>query len=434
MKRALFVLALALAPPALAEDASVRAFHDAFFEAWNTQNADGLLATLTEDTIYHPMGSTTLYSRDEVGGSYRAFLEGFTVRMDVEAELLEAFGDRGVMMGVYTATMTPKDGGETTARSGRYYMDLVRGEDGGWLISRELTQPTADPVPGSTVLFAMDPEPAEAKVRRRFADIDEGQVHYWHGGSSTSDKTPLLFLHPGPHTARVQTPLLDQIAALRPVYAPDIMGMGDSSPPPDAEPDLAYFADSVLRFADAAGLEKFALYGSNLSARIGVEMALQQPERIHTLFLNRMVYFEGDTLAMWKQGHVPKVTPDTEGQYVMLLWNRLKDLNTYVPWFQKGPENLRGRGLPSAEILHTAFIEQVKMAPTMHLSFDAYWDYPLADKLSQLSVRTFAIERDAERIPDAAVWAPTPMGGNVIEATADALLARAQQMDALIGD
>ena len=64
-------------------------------------------------------------------------------------------------------------------------------------------------------------------MKRRFADIAEGQVHYWQGGPKNSRKVPLLFMHPGPQTARVQVPLLDVLAENRPVYAPDLMGMGD---------------------------------------------------------------------------------------------------------------------------------------------------------------------------------------------------------------
>ena len=48
--------AIVLSSSAWAEDASVHAFHDSFFKAWNTANADGLVARLAEDTVYHPMG------------------------------------------------------------------------------------------------------------------------------------------------------------------------------------------------------------------------------------------------------------------------------------------------------------------------------------------------------------------------------------------
>ena len=142
----LFVSSLLLSGGSWAEDASVRAFHDEFFAAWNAGNADGLVSRLTEDTVYHPMGAETLRGR-EVGESYRTFLQDFDVRMAVQPELLEAHGNRGVMQGTYTSTMTPRDGQPTTQRSGRYYMTLVRGNDGQWHIAHEITQPTADPVP-----------------------------------------------------------------------------------------------------------------------------------------------------------------------------------------------------------------------------------------------------------------------------------------------
>lgn len=432
MRPLILFLCLLMCRPALAEDPTVRAFHDAFFAAWNAGDAGVLVDSLTESTIYHPFGAETLVGKEAVGGSYQAFLEDFSVRMMVRPEVLDAHGDHGVMQGTYRSILTPKDGRPGWERSGRYHMDLVKEDHGAWRIAREITQQTADPIEG--VAAAPTTESGDTQVRRRFADLTEGQVHYWQGGPPASDKTPLLFLHPGPHSARVQVPLLEALAKHRPVYAPDIMGMGDSSAPPDDATDLSYFADAVLRYADAVGLERFALYGSNLSARISVEMAFQQPDRIHTLMLNRMVFFEGDTLDMWAAGHVPEVTPDQEGAYVMFLWSRLRDLNTYVPWFKKGAENLRGRGLPDADILHLSFVEQIKMAPTMHRAFDAYWAYPLAEKLPQLTVRTYAVGEDTQRIAKAAEWSPSPLAGNVISATDDALAARAAQMNDLIGD
>ena len=274
----------------------------------------------------------------------------------------------------------------------------------------------------------------QSAVKRRFADLTEGQVHYWHGGPDASDRTPLLFLHPGPHSARVQVRLLNVLAETRPVYAPDIMGMGDSSPPPEGPvPELDYFADALHRFATEVGLEQFDIYGSNLSARIGVEMALQRPNQVRRLILNRIAFIEGHELAMWAPNHVPKVTPDQSGTYVTFLWSRLRDLNTYVPWFKKGPDNLRGKGLPSADILHVAFVEQVKMAPTMHLAFDAYWRYPVRERLLLLTVPVLARENVAELVKNARTWAPV-IRGNVIEAQEDNLRAFAAQMTDYLDD
>ena len=206
------------------DDSSVRAFHDAFFAAWNAGDADGLVDSLTEDTIYHPMGAATMHGRDVVGGSYRVFLEQYDVRMDVAAEVLTAQGDHGLMQGTYTSTLTPKDGRPGWQRSGRYHMELLREADGSWKIARELTQATADPVPGQAT--APPPAATMGEVKRRFADIAEGQVHYWQGSPAGSNKVPLLFLHPGPHSARVQTPLLDAHCRAPPGLRPGHHGHG----------------------------------------------------------------------------------------------------------------------------------------------------------------------------------------------------------------
>ena len=143
-----FLCFVLTAPLAAENDQTVRAFHDAFFNAWNTGDAEGLVARLTVDTIYHPMGAVTMTGRDTVGDSYRAFLENYDVRMDVSAEVLTAHGDHGLMQGTYTSTLTPKDGRPGWQRSGRYHMELTRTAGGPWQIAREITQTTADPVPG----------------------------------------------------------------------------------------------------------------------------------------------------------------------------------------------------------------------------------------------------------------------------------------------
>jgi pimeloyl-ACP methyl ester carboxylesterase len=254
-------------------------------------------------------------------------------------------------------------------------------------------------------------------MRRRFADIAEGQVHYWQGGPKNSKKTPLLFMHPGPQTARVQVPLLDVLAETRPVYAPDLMGMGDSSPPmlkDGKEPDLEYFADAALRFADAVGLKEFDLMGSSLGGYVAVEMAHQRPERVKHLVINRLNIMTGELLEQFTKYHGPKVVPDQSGMFVTFMWSRLKDLYTYVPWFQHDAKNLRGRGLPAPEIMHITFTEQVKMATTQYMAFDAYWRYPIAERFAGLKVPVMAGADGVKLLPGAKAWDPK-LSGDVIE-------------------
>ncbi len=271
-------------------------------------------------------------------------------------------------------------------------------------------------------------------MKRRFADIAEGQVHYWQGGPAKSRKTPLIFMHPGPQTARVQVPLLDVLAETRPVYAPDLMGMGDSSPPAlkdGKEPDLDYFADAALRFADSVGLKEFDLMGSSLGGYVAVEMAFQKPGRVKHLVINRLNIMSGELLEQFTKYHGPKVVPDQSGMYVTFMWSRLKDLYTYVPWFQHEAKNLRGRGLPSPEIMNITFLEQMKMATTQYMAFDAYWRYPIAERFAALKVPVMAGADGVKLLPSAKSWDPK-LSGDVIEVSEAELRAYAAEAAAFL--
>jgi pimeloyl-ACP methyl ester carboxylesterase len=264
-------------------------------------------------------------------------------------------------------------------------------------------------------------------VKRAFADIAEGQVHYWHGQPHRfrySD-TPLVFLHPGPGTARHQVPLLNVLSESVHVIAPDIMGMGDSAPVPDhlASPGLDYFADAVWRCLDGLGVSHCFLMGSSLGGRTAVEMALQQPARVKGLVLNRIMMIGGDDLGEMKDKHAPEVPPDQSGAYIWFVWNRMRDLITYFPWFKRDAAHMRKVDLPSAELLHVSFIEHIKMCATSHKAFTAYWNYPIAEKLKGLSVPVLCRAETAAFIPGAKTWAPSFEG--------DPLTAKPEQLSGL---
>ena len=73
--------------------------------------------------------------------------------------------------------------------------------------------------------------------------------------------------------------------------------------------------------------------------------------------------------------------------------------------------NRRKENLPPADLMHIAFIEQIKMATTAHLAFSAYYRYPIEEKLAHIKAKTL-VRGDgiAEMIPDAIEWHPSLSG------------------------
>ncbi len=268
-------------------------------------------------------------------------------------------------------------------------------------------------------------------MKRAFGDIAEGQIHYWHGGSGGS--CPLVYLHPGPGTARHQVPLGAALATARHVILPDIMGMGDSVAPPETvgRPDVGYFADAMFRFLDGLGITQVDLFGSSLGGRICVEMARLKPDRVRRLVLNRVLVLQGEDLDAMKKNHGPEVKPDQHGTYIWFVWTRMRNLYTYFPWFKTTAANMRKADLPSADLLHLSFVEHMKMCATSHKAFTAYYDYPTAERLAQLNVKTMARPDTAKLIPGAVEWTPS-FDGDSMQAPPAALAGLAAQIAAFL--
>jgi len=256
-------------------------------------------------------------------------------------------------------------------------------------------------------------------MKRAFADIAEGQVHYWHAQAPVGSVSniPLVVLHPGPGTARHQVPLLDVLSQSLRVIAPDLLGMGDSAPPRAdvPAPDLGYFADANWRFLDSIGVTHCALMGSSLGGRTAVEMALQQPTRVKGLVLNRIMMIAGEDLNEMKAKHAPEVLPDQTGEYVSYVWNRMRALSTYFPWFKQDAAHMRKSDLPPAEIMHVSFVEHIKMCKTSHKAFTAYWNYPIAEKLKGIDVPVMCRVETAGFVANATTWVP-PFEGDPLTA------------------
>lgn len=95
-----------------------------------------------------------------------------------------------------------------------------------------------------------------ASVRRGFADIAEGQMHYRIARpAEPTGRRPLVMFGGAAESARSMLRLIARIGETRTTVGFDCLGQGDSSPPRAADVDMAYFADAAARAIDALGPE-----------------------------------------------------------------------------------------------------------------------------------------------------------------------------------
>lgn len=229
-------------------------------------------------------------------------------------------------------------------------------------------------------------------VKRRFADVEEGQLLYREAGLDKSG-TPLVMLHVAPGTSLGLVPLIEQLAQTRPVYAFDMPGTGSSAAPPhapDEEPPLPVFADMLLRGIAAAGLDTFDLYGNRVGAHTAIDMTLAAPDRVRKLIVDGLFIFPWPTDKVeWKQpyeepsleslrnNYTMKLEIDAMGKQIGQAWQFIRDTSLFWPWFIHDGPHARDVGLPEPGDLHDKVTEILGAARTQHLvvraSFDQDW-------------------------------------------------------------
>jgi pimeloyl-ACP methyl ester carboxylesterase len=258
-------------------------------------------------------------------------------------------------------------------------------------------------------------------VKRRFIDIDEGQLMVRAAGPEASG-TPLIMLSVAPGTSLGLVPLMEHLATNRPVYAIDLPGTGESVAPShsgDEEPPLPVFADMLLRGATALGLDQFDLYGNRVGAHTAMEMALAAPSRVGKLIVDGLFIFpwptdkvpwtqpyEQPSLESLRNNYTPKIEIDAIGSQFTHAWQFMRDTSLYWPWFVRDGAHARSVSLPTAEALHDKTVEVLRATYTQHLvvraSFDQDWRAQCG-AIGKLAMPVMADKNTVPFIPRAAL-------------------------------
>jgi len=113
------------------------------FAAYKAGDLDTMMAHFHPDVIQIPSYDKVLTGKADVRANYAAALSLFTIELNDSLEDLYIDGDIAGTHGLYTVTLTPKDGGPVMRRSGRYMVIMKRWPESptGWSTYRELVQP-----------------------------------------------------------------------------------------------------------------------------------------------------------------------------------------------------------------------------------------------------------------------------------------------------
>ena len=227
---------------------------------------------------------------------------------------------------------------------------------------------------------------APPAIRRAFADLSIGQVHYASCGGA--DAPAVLLLHQTPRSWAEYREVLPLIGQRYRAIAMDTPGFGDSAPLPGPASIEAWAAVAV-ELLDALGIARSHAVGHHTGGVIALALAAGYPTRVASLVLSSTPY-TGETFrrARREQPPIDAVEPRADGGHLTALWQRRSSF--YPP------------GRP--ELLEAFVCDALKVSGDVEAGHRAVAAYRMEDAIGQVSQPTLLIR--AGNDPYAAPHAP----------------------------
>jgi pimeloyl-ACP methyl ester carboxylesterase len=128
-------------------------------------------------------------------------------------------------------------------------------------------------------------------ITYRSANVDGFKIFYREAGARDAPK--LMLLHGFPSASHMFRDLIPLLADRFHIMAPDLPGFGNSDMP-DRGCTFDRLADTIDRFTEIVGFDRYALYVFDYGAPTGFRLAVRHPDRITAIISqNGNAYEEG---------------------------------------------------------------------------------------------------------------------------------------------
>ena len=169
-------------------------------------------------------------------------------------------------------------------------------------------------------------------ITRHFVDVATNgnmrRVHYRLAGNGP----PLLMVHQSPRSSKEYEPLMEKWADHFTCIAPDTPGFGQSDPLP-GHPEINEYADALIDFLDALGIEKCAAYGFHSGGIILVTAVKRHTNHFTTLAIGGYAIWTPAEMQLFSEKYLPEFHPSDFGEHLAWLWNRILEQSWFFPWF-----------------------------------------------------------------------------------------------------
>lgn len=185
-------------------------------------------------------------------------------------------------------------------------------------------------------------------VLKGFVDVPHGQVHFRYGGRGPV----VVMLHDSPRSSVLHVSNIEWLGDHFTVIALDTPGCGNSTPLPQAVPEIPDFSDALAATLTALGIERCAVYGVHSGSKIALQFAADHPGRAALTLLDGLALPTTTATPEYLAQYLPPFEPVADGSHLVQQWSKLLDYHRYFPWFAKSAATRMALDLPDDLDLH----------------------------------------------------------------------------------
>jgi pimeloyl-ACP methyl ester carboxylesterase len=211
-----------------------------------------------------------------------------------------------------------------------------------------------------------------ATIRKGYVDTCDGQVHYQicEGGS----RDPIVLIHMTASAANSYDALMGALAGQFTTIACDSPNYGQSFRT-DREATIDYMAEVWLEAITALGVDRFHVLGHHTGASIGVEIAVQAPERVLSATLSGLVYTTPEENVVFAEKFIQPNPITNYGTQFIGAWTRVMT-------------TMDGADLPS-EFNHRETVGTLVAGEKWAWGYEAVFRYHPAEQLRKVTCPIF---------------------------------------------
>jgi haloalkane dehalogenase len=205
------------------------------------------------------------------------------------------------------------------------------------------------------------------QITRHYLTVNGRLVHYRRCGEGP----PLIMVHQSPRSSAEYESLMRDWGAHFTCIAPDTPSFGQSAPLAKADPDINDYADAVVEFIHALGIQRTAAYGFHSGGIILVTALKRHPELFTGLAVGGYAIWTPQEMAIFGDQYLPPFHPSDYGEHLTWLWNRILEQSWFFPWFDaRGEARLSGAHDDPARV-HAIVMEMLDSGDAYRLGYGA---------------------------------------------------------------